>query len=85
MIYRIYTETKSNLIKLTSQFFDGFTVFEVAGYWKGKREWATVIEIHTEDVFEATAVYTLASLIKTTNAQEAVRVVAITPENIIDI
>lgn len=44
--YRIYTERKENLSEIVGRYFDGFTLFEGLGFWKGKPEKSTtVIEI----------------------------------------
>ena len=56
MLYRIYigannktgkVETKK-IVKLTSESFEGFTLYEgVKGYWKGKAENSVILEIET--------------------------------------
>lgn len=76
MLYRIFTEDKNRktIIKLTSRLFDGFTVFQTVGYWKGTPERSLTIEIvgaKRQDVRD------LARAIKQINKQEAVLVQAI--------
>ena len=49
MILRITTERKNVkwLYGLISEYFTGYTVYEVIGYWKDKREKSIVFEIDT--------------------------------------
>lgn len=76
--YRIYTERKPNIGKLTSKYFAGFTIYNGTGYWKGKREQCAVIEIIENELLETTLNVLVADL-KKTNNQEAVYV---TSENV---
>jgi len=39
----------SKAIKITAKQFEGFTAFKGLGYWQGKQEQNTIIEIETED------------------------------------
>ena len=47
MVYRIYTENKNkaDVVKLVSEQFEGFTVIEAEGYWRGQPEASLIIEI----------------------------------------
>ena len=77
MIYRIYTEKigrDENVINAVSTSFDGFTLFHATGYWQGKPEATTVIEIETHDKI---SVRTVADKIRRLNSQQAVLVVEI--------
>ena len=51
MIIRICTERKNIkwLHSLIGEFFDGFTVYNTTGYWRGKREKSIVFEISAVD------------------------------------
>lgn len=69
--YRIYTEKKDNLERLAGNFFEGFNVSEVKGYWKGKAEKSVIIEILAGEA-QAVQVKALALLIKELNKQESV-------------
>jgi len=46
-LYRILTENKNQekIAEIISQYFDGFTLIEATGYYKGKQEKSLVIEI----------------------------------------
>ncbi len=70
-IYRIYTEKKVGIEKLISFYFDGFSILNAIGYWKGQREDSIVIEIITNDNNKVKA---LVQEIKKTNRQECVLV-----------
>ena len=50
-LYRILTENvdKEWICDLISKYFDGFTVFETTGYWRGCQEQSLCIEIMTDD------------------------------------
>ena len=76
MLYRIYTEDKPNLNRLAGAYFDGFTLLQGIGYWKGQPEACAVIEIIAEES-EAKAIYCLARSIRLTNHQESVLVVSL--------
>ena len=49
--YRIYTENKRKrfLLRLFSESFPGFTVYEATGFWQGKQEKTLMFEIITQD------------------------------------
>jgi len=76
-LYRIYTERK-NLPEieriLTQAGFDGFTILDAVGFWKGKAEYSVVVEILTEDDAQDfhVRVHKVAKTIKRVNAQDAV-------------
>jgi len=74
-LYRLYTENKNKALitKEVSKEFEGFTVLEGAGYWKGIKESALVIEIITDESREGeNKVDRLAHFIKILNNQENV-------------
>ena len=80
MIYRIYTENinRHRVEFLVGSFFDGYTVFEGTGVWKGTGERSLVIEIlATNDMTPKESdhkVEKLAEQIKALNSQESVLV-----------
>lgn len=74
LTYRIYTEDLGNIPEIVSQYFEGFTVFEAVGYWKGKREKTSVVEVITN---ERVKVYEMARTLKELNRQENVLVVPV--------
>lgn len=45
--YRVFTENKhkGDILAIFDRYFDGYTVFEVAGRWKGRLESSLVVEI----------------------------------------
>lgn len=70
-LFTIYTEKRSNLAVLTGGRFDGFTLVETVGYWRGIREDSTKIEI-IADAASWDTVLELAEDIRRTNDQQAV-------------
>ena len=70
--YTLMTETKPNLGELASRFFEGFTLIEGAGYWKGVPEGSTSIVVIGDN--RLPEVYELAHLIRRENKQTAVLV-----------
>lgn len=54
-LYRLYTERKRKawLIRLVTEHFNGFTVFDTIGVWNGIQEKSVCIEIITSDVVAA--------------------------------
>lgn len=48
-LYRIHTERFDNLARLAGEYFDGFTIIESVGYWKGQQEKSVIIEVVTEN------------------------------------
>jgi len=73
MLYRLYTERINlpNIKKIVSSQFDGFTLTNGEGYWRGESEESLIIEIVSNDDIEA-KVINLAKLIKLENNQESV-------------
>lgn len=77
ILYRIYTENKNReqIEKIVSELFDGFTVIESTGYWRGQREISLIIEIlDTGLVNVAERIEFIAEKIKKINDQESVLV-----------
>lgn len=77
--FRIYTEStggkRTRAIVETGNLFDGFTVIDVEGYWKGAAEESIIIEIMAEGTARnISKVETLARCIKRLNDQDAVLV-----------
>jgi hypothetical protein len=72
-LYRIYTEDKNRTIICSevNRYFDGYTVFNATGYWKGTKEKAIVIEILASSKAKYN-IKKLAKFIKKYNRQEAV-------------
>jgi hypothetical protein len=77
MLYRILTEDKNRekVEAIVGTYFDGFTVIEATGYWKGTKEKSLVIEIWTDDNARSD-INVVAKRIKEVNNQEAVLVQA---------
>ena len=71
--YRVYTERKYNIERITSKCFDGFTLYETVGFWKGKKEKSICIEIIGK-AKDYRQVKFLANKIKHINNQESVYV-----------
>ena len=73
--YRLYTETKPNLLELVSRYFPGATLIPAIGLWTGKTEDSAVIEIvATASTSDLQKVVNLAGDIRHMNAQSAVLV-----------
>lgn len=77
-MYRILTENKNRALveAAVGSVFDGFTVYEGAGYWKGEREPCLIIEVanpipELKNTMRQ-MVEGVAEQIKRINAQEAV-------------
>lgn len=73
-VYRIHTEG-TNLAEtraILDERFDGYTMFEGDGRYKGKGEPALIIEVWSEGDALFTAVQSAANAIKTANAQQVV-------------
>jgi hypothetical protein len=70
-LFTLYTERRPNLARLTSGRFEGFTLVETVGYWRGLREDSTKIEI-IADAERRADVLTLAEEIRFVNGQQAV-------------
>ncbi len=73
MLYRILTENKNEdkLIDLIAQYFTGFTVYRVTGFWKGLAEPTLVIEIDEPEMKEV-FIRRLCVEIRVLNGQESV-------------
>ena len=73
MLYRICTENKNReqVEAIVAKRFDGFTVFEAKGYWKGQDEASLVIEVIPPEINEDN-ILGLAEDIKALNSQESV-------------
>ena len=69
--YRLYTERFDNLATITSNYFEGFTLFESQGYWQGVAEQSVVIEIIASDD-DSWRIDALAEFIRRANNQQAV-------------
>jgi hypothetical protein len=74
--FNIYTEdlNRKKIEKLVSSYFDGFTILESVGYWKGKREKAVIIRI-LSGAEDSAKVKALALKIKKQNKQQSVIIV----------
>lgn len=50
MLARIFTEdvNRAGILSTVGRYFDGFTVIESLGFWRGKREKSLVIEVVCE-------------------------------------
>ena len=82
MLYRILTEKKNveATLELVSEYFDGFTYYEVNGMWEGQLEKSICIEISSDIAFKRRIgeqcsrriVGRLCSEIRELNGQEAV-------------
>ncbi len=75
-IYRIYTERRQNLASLVSGYFDGFTLIDASGHWRGLAEPSAVIEViqDGDETETRRRVYDLAEAIRAANDQTAVLV-----------
>jgi hypothetical protein len=40
---------KEKIVSVASKYFEGFTLYEAAGFWKGQQEKTAVIEIETDE------------------------------------
>jgi len=82
MLYRIQTESdhiigrhrefRENIVKIVSRYFDGFTIINCEGYWKGIAENSVIIEIIAENEFPK--ILAIADEIRIANKQECVLV-----------
>lgn len=76
-IYRICTEAKNveRIIEFAGNMFEGCSVWQGVGYWKGQREQSLMIEVFTDgDVGTELAVFEFAKNVKVINEQETVLV-----------
>jgi hypothetical protein len=82
MLYRIQTESdhmncrhrefRENIVKIVSRYFDGFTIINCQGFWKGKPEDSVIIEIIGNDEIEK--IKAIADEIRPVNRRECVLV-----------
>ena len=74
--FRIYTENrdKDDIRLLVSKYYEGFTLYEGQGIWKGKAEPSLIIEVIGGAIGK---IRKLAKEIKKVNKQEAVLIQAI--------
>lgn len=79
--FRIHTEYRENLEKLTGHFFYCFAIVKGRGCWQGATEDSACIELIL-DASERDMVEALARAIKDANTQEAVYITA-TPVELI--
>ena len=72
MLYRIFTEDKNQdqIESLVSKYFEGYTLYKAAGYWRLQREDSLIIEIVADDI--DARISALAGDIKKVNKQDAV-------------
>ena len=47
--FEIYTERKKGLGGIVSRFFEGFTMIDSIGYWKGQKEDSSIIKIYSDN------------------------------------
>ena len=73
MLYRMLTEdiNRDDILELTSNEFDGFTIYKATGYWQGVGENSLIIEVISENDI-ADKWQALAETIKANNKQQAV-------------
>lgn len=72
-IYRLYTETKPNLVELTSRYFKGASLIPAWGLWQGEKELSAIIEIIGESS-DLQSIVNLAGDIREVNQQTEVLV-----------
>ena len=80
VIYRIYTQradSTTELEKLINYYFDGFSISSGIGFWRGQREYNTIIEL-IGDYPDKSKVLKLAAEIKILGNQESVLVTTVT-------
>lgn len=70
-VFRLYTETLPSLDYIVPAYFDGFSMITGLGFWKGKAENCTIIEIITNN---RATIANLVNDIKISNRQESVMV-----------
>ena len=73
VVYRLYTETRDNLVELVSRYFDGATLLHGIGIWQGNHEDATIVEVIATSA-DLQRIVNLAGDIKHVNAQSSVLV-----------
>ena len=80
ILYRILTEDKNrgDILEFINRFFEGYTVLEGTGYWRGQAETCLIIEIITS-YHHHDKIMAIAEWIQKHNNQDSV---AITTQNI---
>ena len=73
VLYTLYTEDKIGIERIVGRHFDGFTILNARGYFRGESELSVTIEIVGTPADKA-KVYALAEDIRRTNAQYSVLV-----------
>lgn len=87
MLYRLCTENVNYeaTLKTVSEYFDGFTVIEAIGFWKGGKEHTLIIEIvsldKSGDGDMRTRIEKLCYSLKKQNSQQAVLVQRISEQH----
>ncbi len=71
IVFRLYTEDKSNLTDLVARYFAGATLYLATGLWKGSTEQARIIEI-VGTLDDLQSIVHLAGDIKERNHQSSV-------------
>lgn len=69
--FRVYTETKPNLQRLTARYFEAATLLQAIGLWQGVAEQSTIIEV-VGAIADLQSVVNLAGDIGYCNAQTVV-------------
>jgi hypothetical protein len=72
-VYRLYTEHKSNLTDIIAQWFDGATIIQTVGLWRGQTEIGAIVEIIGQ-ASDRARIIALARQIRDTNEQQCVLV-----------
>jgi hypothetical protein len=72
-LYRVFTENKNQpaVERIASKLFEGFTLYNAIGFWKGAKEKSLLLEVVTD---KPERVDLLAGRIKRHNNQEVVMV-----------
>jgi len=75
MLYRIFTEDtgikgRKNVASIVGKQFDGFTLLQGTGYWKGTKEKSMVVEIVARFI-PRKVLNSIVDNIKTVNRQQA--------------
>ena len=83
MLFRVWTEdmNREGIESIVGKEFDGFSLVNAKGYWKGIGESSLVIEVETSQS-ELPRIRSIAEQIKLTNSQESVMIQALQTESI---
>jgi hypothetical protein len=81
ILYKILTEdlNREEVYRMVSALFNGFTVYQASGFWKGNAELSLVIEIIAEN-YDRHQIVALCEAIKQHNRQQCVMLVKIPVE-----